>query len=297
MDLEGLVMVVIEDQSVKVKDLSVSYGKTEVVRNLNLEVHGSELVAIVGKSGCGKSTLLNAIAGFIPFSGHVYRPQSIGVVFQEDSLFPWLTVAQNIAFGLPDSKYFNYLCNKEKKKIVADYLRLIGLEDHANKYPNELSGGQKQRVAVARALAPNTSLVLMDEPFGSLDIYTRDSMQTWLLDLLVREKRTILFVTHSIEEAIYMSDRILVLDEGEIKREYKVDFDRPRKEDTKYSQKFLDLKKRIDSYLKTGQDQKNANGNYAPRLETSLPVHLLRNFQKPFSFHFRFQHIFSRILA
>jgi NitT/TauT family transport system ATP-binding protein len=183
---------------------------------VDLEVAERELLCILGPSGCGKSTLLNIVAGFIPpTSGLVLvngRPVTgpgaeRGVVFQEYVLFPWLTVAGNVEFGL----VLKGGAAAERKRTVARYLELVGLGPHAGKFPVQLSGGMKQRVAIARALANNPAILLMDEPFGALDAQTREVLQDELSRIQRVEHKTILFVTHSIREAVYLADRVVVM--------------------------------------------------------------------------------------
>src|SRR5947208_1241758 len=174
------------------------------------------LLCILGPSGCGKSTLLNIVAGFLPpTSGRVLVDGRAisgpgadrGVVFQEYVLFPWLTVAGNVAFGLE----LKAVPSDERMRIVRHYLTLVGLNAHADKYPVQLSGGMKQRVAIARALANDPAIVLMDEPFGTLDAQTREVLQDELARIQSVEPKTILFVTHSIREAVYLADRVVVM--------------------------------------------------------------------------------------
>jgi NitT/TauT family transport system ATP-binding protein len=184
--------------------------------DIDLEVAAGELVCLLGPSGCGKSTLLNIVAGFIPpTKGRVLvNGQPVtgpgadrGVVFQEYVLFPWLTVAQNVEFG-PRLKG---ALPSERRQLTARYLEMVGLAAHADKFPVQLSGGMKQRVAIARALANNPSIVLMDEPFGALDAQTRELLQEELLRIQRVEHKTIIFVTHSIREAVYLGDRVAVM--------------------------------------------------------------------------------------
>jgi len=184
--------------------------------DVELEVAERELLCILGPSGCGKSTLLNIVAGFIqPTSGAVLVDGAPvrgpgaerGVVFQEYVLFPWLTVAGNVEFGL----VLKGVAAAERRRTVARYLELVGLGAHAEKFPVQLSGGMKQRVAIARALANNPAIILMDEPFGALDAQTREVLQEELSRIQRVEHKTILFITHSIREAVYLADRVLVM--------------------------------------------------------------------------------------
>lgn len=187
---------------------------TSVLENINLEVAEGEFLCILGPSGCGKSTLLNTIAGFLsPTGGKVSidgeavsgpDPRRI-FVFQERGVFPWLTVEGNIEFGL-----FK-LSKAEKVRRVAYYIKLVGLQGFEKAYPQELSGGMKQRLEVARALAVNPDMLLLDEPFGALDSITRLIMRSELLRIWEAEKKTIIFVTHDIEEAVQLSDRVVVM--------------------------------------------------------------------------------------
>ena len=205
---------------IQIEGVGKSFGVTgrsaPALTDITLEVAPGELLCLLGPSGCGKSTLLNIIAGFIPpTSGRVLvdgKPitgpgPERGVVFQEYVLFPWLTVAQNVEFG-PQLKGVDA---GERRKIVTRYLEMVGLTAHAEKYPVQLSGGMKQRVAIARALANNPSIVLMDEPFGALDAQTREVMQEELARIQRVEPKTIVFVTHSIREAVYLADRVAVM--------------------------------------------------------------------------------------
>jgi len=200
------------------KNLSVSFRNLNIIKNVNFEVKEGEFVAIVGKSGSGKSTFLKTLAGFIPFSGSIFLPKKISLIFQQYAVFPWLTVSENISFGLEN------MSNKKQKDILQKHLKLAELEDKKEKYPAELSGGQIQRVALARSLAPDPDILLMDEPYGALDEYTRGKMQKWLLDIWTTHKKTVLFVTHNIEEAIFLADRVLVLNNATFQKEFQVLF-------------------------------------------------------------------------
>lgn len=188
----------------------------DVLEDLSFAAESGEILSIIGPSGCGKSSILNLIAGFIePTRGRILidgqdrqsTKVSVGVVFQEYLLFPWLRVSQNIGFGLSQSS----ADESSRKRIVADYVHLMGLEGFESSYPDELSGGMKQRVALARALACSPSILLMDEPFASLDAYTRYTMQELLLRIWQTERTTIVFVTHDVDEAFRLSNRIMIL--------------------------------------------------------------------------------------
>jgi NitT/TauT family transport system ATP-binding protein len=192
-------------------------------------------VCLLGPSGCGKSTLLNALAGFVmPSDGQITvggQPVGApgpdrGMVFQEYALFPWMTVAQNVAFGLE----LRGLPKAEVQAKVAELLGMLGLADFAKRFPKDLSGGMRQRVAIARVLALDSPIMLMDEPFGALDALTRRTLQDELLRLWQRWRKTVIFVTHSIEEALYLADRIVVMTyrPGTIKRDMALTLPRPR---------------------------------------------------------------------
>jgi sulfonate transport system ATP-binding protein len=200
---------------------------------VNIEVAPGEVVAVVGGSGCGKSTLLRAISGLdTPSQGRVVldgveivAPQEkIGIIFQEPRLLPWLTVAQNVGFGL------EHRPRAERRERVARALARVGLSDKAGNWPRELSGGQAQRVAIARALVPRPEVLLLDEPFSALDAFTRTDLQDHLLDLWSEERPTLILVTHDVDEAIVLADRILVMKPrpGRIYEEIVADLPRPR---------------------------------------------------------------------
>jgi NitT/TauT family transport system ATP-binding protein len=224
-------------------------GDVVALKDINLTIEPGEFVCLLGPSGCGKSTLLNAVAGFQPPSAGniVIDRRSIvapgpdrGMVFQEYALFPWMTVAQNIAFGLEVQK-------KAKAEIdltVSQLLDLLHLKDFRDRFPKDLSGGMRQRVAIARVLALDSPIMLMDEPFGALDALTRRNLQDELLRIWEKLGKTILFVTHSIEESIYLADRIVVMTyrPGTVKRDQRVDMPRPR---DPASAAFNDLKREL----------------------------------------------------
>jgi NitT/TauT family transport system ATP-binding protein len=209
--------------------------KIEALRDANLVVRKGEFVCLIGASGCGKSTLLRMVAGFEPPSSGsalmwdkpVGGPApDRGMVFQDYGLFPWLTVRQNIGFG-PSSRG---LPRAEVRDTVERFVTMVGLTRFADAYPHQLSGGMKQRVAIARVLANDAEVVLMDEPFGALDAMTRERLQDELLDIWQRTKLTVLFVTHSIEEAIFLADRVVVMEPGpgRIASEHMITLPRPR---------------------------------------------------------------------
>jgi len=205
----------------------------EVLRGLDLDVAEGEFVCVLGPSGCGKSTLLNIVGGFLaPSEGEVRidgelvtgpDPRRI-FVFQERGVFPWLTVEDNIGFGLWQ------LGAAERRERIAHYVSLVGLRGFEQAYPQELSGGMKQRVEVARALAVNPDVLYLDEPFGALDSITRLQMRTELLRIWEREKKTVLFVTHDIEESVQLADRVVVMSArpAEIRRVVTIDIAHPR---------------------------------------------------------------------
>jgi len=239
-----------------VKDLKVVFGKngekTTAVNGLSFNIKENEFVCLFGVSGCGKTTTLNTIAGFIkPQKGtillegkEIFEPnKEIGIVFQHHALFPWKTVKENIEIG----PKLNNVNKVEREKIVKTYLKAIGLESFENHYPNELSGGMQQRVGIARALANNPKIILMDEPFGSLDSITRTKMQEQLLDIWKKHKKTVIFVTHDVDEALILSDRILVMDKnsGKIKKEIKNNLPRPRSYKLSTNPKYLKQRKEI----------------------------------------------------
>ena len=225
--------------AIALRDVSIRFGDFVAVRDVTVDIAPGEFVCLLGPSGCGKSTLLNTIAGFVPAAdGEVRVAQqpvtgpdvSRGVVFQSsEALFPWLTVRENVTFG-PRMRRVD----KGRIREMCDhYLGLVGLTDAADKMPGELSGGMRQRVQIARVLANEPSVVLMDEPFGALDAQTREVMQRELERIWSTTRPTIVFVTHDITEALLLADRVLTMTAGpaaRIKEVYPVDIERPRDE-------------------------------------------------------------------
>ena len=223
-----------------------------VLEDINLKLYPREFVCLVGASGCGKSTLLNIVAGLVaPTSGEVLVDGSAvggpgsdrGMVFQNYTLYPWLTVSQNIAFGLQLRK----MPRVEQRERVNYYLNVVGLTQFAKAYPKQLSGGMQQRVAIARALANEPEVLLMDEPFGALDAQTKEQMQQFLLELWEQTHTTVLMITHDVEEAIFLSQRVYVMSAlpGRIKMEVPIDLSEDRDLEIKLSTHFVGIKRQI----------------------------------------------------
>ncbi len=203
------------------------------VHDISLKVNQGEFISIVGPSGCGKTTLLNMIAGFLPISGGAItiddKPikgpgPDRGVVFQTFALFPWKTVIDNVGFG----PRMRGLPKKECDQLALEFLSLVGLEHAAQKYPNELSGGMQQRVGVVRALANNPDVLLMDEPFASVDAQTRMTLQEELTKIWQERRPTILFITHDVSESVFLADRVVVLSKGRVLEDMPIHLQRPR---------------------------------------------------------------------
>lgn len=226
------------NSSVKIEKLSKNYSiekeEIPVLKQITLDIHEGEFICIVGKSGCGKSTLLRIIAGLEKeSSGEITRNGckitkptiECGMVFQQARLFPWRTVEQNIAFGVP-----RHVNRREKKRLVQSHIELVGLQGFEKALPKQLSGGMQQRVSIARGLVNNPQILLLDEPFGALDAFTRLNMQNEVMRIWQQEKKTMILVTHDIDEAIYLADRIVVLGSrpGQVKSIIPVRLPRPR---------------------------------------------------------------------
>src|SRR6188472_185616 len=225
---------------IEIRDVSLVYdtpgGKVPGVKDVSFNIGASEFICIVGPSGCGKSTLLNIIAGFLsPAAGEIRiggKPvtgsgMDRGVVFQDSAqLFPWRTALGNVTFGLE----MKGVPKDERNKIAQEQLRLVKLEKFTGSYPHHLSGGMQQRVAIARALAYNPSVLLMDEPFAALDALTRDDMQRLLADVWRETRKTVIYVTHNVAEAVYLADRVVVMTPhpGRVKIELPIPLARPR---------------------------------------------------------------------
>ncbi len=245
-----------ENTIIEIKDLSFSYktkkGNYNIFKNLNLNVKQNEFICVVGPSGCGKTTLLKIIAGFEKqYSGIVkafneeitgisYRR---GVVFQDDAVFPWMTVYKNIEYGLRSRR----MPTKYIKEKVENYLKIVGLEKFKNNYPKELSTGMRKRVDVARVLANDPEIILMDEPFGALDAFTKETLQIKLVKIWENFKKTLVFITHDLEEALFLGDRIVLIptNPNEPVKFYKVPFKRPRETLLKTHVKFQKMRNDI----------------------------------------------------
>jgi nitrate ABC transporter ATP-binding subunit len=239
------------------KRFAVGDGEVEALAPVDLTIHQGEFVCMIGASGCGKSTLLRIIAGFEePTTGEVSidgkaiaGPGSDrGMVFQDYALFPWMTVRENISFG-PRQRQ---LPRQEIESTTDEFVRMVGLKRFADRYPNQLSGGMKQRVAIARVLANNANILLMDEPFGALDALTREQLQHELLQIWTRTGVTTIFVTHSVEEAVLLADRVLVMSAGpgRIDSDFRIDLARPREVSSpEFNALRRDVARRLTSHL------------------------------------------------
>ena len=242
--------------SISVSDISMVFktrrGEVQAIDHVSLEIPDAHFACIVGASGCGKSTLLNIMGGLVrPSSGTVRLDEHLiygpgtdrGMVFQSYTLFPWLRVRENVEFG-PKLKG---MPKNERRRISGRLLEEMGLAEFARAYPKELSGGMKQRVAIARALANDPKVLLMDEPFGALDALTRASAQRFLTEIWEQHRRTIAFVTHDIDEAIFLGDTVFVMTPrpGRLREVIPVDIPRPRTLDVLGTQRFGELKRQI----------------------------------------------------
>jgi NitT/TauT family transport system ATP-binding protein len=238
------------------KEFETPKGKVKALKDINFRTHKREFVCVIGPSGCGKSTLIRILAGLeTPSSGQmlldgkeVHGPgPDRGMVFQGYTLFPWLTVRKNVMFGLQMSGHTREISEQE----ALQWIDLVGLSKFADSYPHQLSGGMKQRVAIARALANQPRILLMDEPFGALDAQTRAKMQSYLMEIWKNIDITVLFITHDLDEAIYLADRILVLKAhpGEVQELIEVPVPQPRSPDQLLSPEFLATKKRLEELI------------------------------------------------
>ena len=241
---------------IKLEHIYFRYDDRWVIEDFHLSIREQEFVSIVGASGCGKSTLLNIIAGLLPPSkGKVVLKEleithpgpDRTMVFQDDAVFPWYTVRQNVEYGLKIKR----MKSGEMKEIVDHHLRLVGLKDAEDLFPRQLSGGMRKRVDVARAISTNPEVLLMDEPFAALDVLTKENLQTEFLNIWNNNPMTVIFVTHDLEEALYMSDRVVVMsrEPGEVKRVVEIPFDRPRYPELKTSPAFQEMRRELGKVL------------------------------------------------
>ncbi|MDC7302123.1 ABC transporter ATP-binding protein [Agathobacter ruminis] len=231
-------------------------NRVEALKDVNLEIKPGEFISIIGPSGCGKTTLLRLIAGLDkPQTGQLFidgaeitgADPSRGYVFQQGSLFPWLSVRNNIAYGLRARNVY-----KSKKENIENYIELVGLKGFEKSYPHQISGGMAQRVAIARALINEPKALLLDEPMGALDSFTRADLQDKLLELWKKDGTTMVLVTHDIDEAIYLSDRIVIMTPrpGKISKIIDVNLSRPRQ---RGSASFLDMRRQILEFFELAQ--------------------------------------------
>ena len=251
-----------EERNIKVKIDNVKKiynsrnGEMIALNGVSLDIYETEFICVVGPSGCGKSTLLNIIAGLLePSSGKVYcdgkevvgTGTERGVVFQQYALFPWMTVKKNVMFGLN----LQGIKGAEAEEKAMKYIKMVQLEDFLDHYPKELSGGMKQRVAIARAYAVNPSVLLMDEPFGALDAQTRTQLQSELLETWEKERKTCFFITHDVDEAIILAQKVIIMSArpGRIKEIVDINIPYPRTQETKMAPEFLELKNHIWSQV------------------------------------------------
>jgi len=239
------------------KTFSTPSGTITVLSNISLGVQRGKTLCIVGPSGCGKTTILNLISGFLsPTSGIVKingrRVKGPGsdraVVFQRDSVFPWLTVRQNLEYG----PKVRGVPRQQWAKRIDEYLEKVGLKDVANHFPKQLSGGMRKRVDIARAYANQPDILLMDEPFGSLDVMTKELMQKDLIELSYKEQKSLIFITHDIEEAVFLGDEVLVMTRRppNVRKRVDVPFAKPRNINLKLEPEFQVMRREIDAVLK-----------------------------------------------
>jgi len=244
------------------KEFETPQGSVTALQDINFKVHKREFVCVIGPSGCGKSTLIRILAGLeTQTSGEVLLDGKAvhgpgpdrGMVFQGYTLFPWLTVKKNVMFGLEQAGHGKVASADEARQ----WIDLVGLSKFENSYPHQLSGGMKQRVAIARALANQPRILLMDEPFGALDAQTRAKMQAYLMEIWQNIDITVLFITHDLDEAIYLADRILVLKAhpGEVQEIIEVPVPQPRSPEQLLSPEFLATKKRLEELIHPEQEE------------------------------------------
>lgn len=240
------------DSMIEIQGVSKSFGDNHVLSNLNLEVRRGEFLVLLGASGCGKSTLLNLVAGFekptegtVTVNGTLINDvtSACGMVFQQYALFPWKTVQENVEFGLK----MKHVAKSERAVVARRFIEMVGLKGNENKYPQALSGGMKQRVSIARVLANDPDVMLFDEPFAALDAMTRQVLQDQLLSIYEQSGKTIVFITHSIDEALMLSTRMVIMGSqpGRVVQDLRNELPHPRTADIQLSNEFVDLKRSI----------------------------------------------------
>lgn len=249
-------------KGLRLENISKSFGDVQALKDLSFTVEKNEFVALLGPSGCGKTTSLRIIdgvtepdEGVFTIDGETVKGsgRDRGFVFQEFRLFPWRTVIENVMFGLEIAG----VQKEERRERAKKYISMVGLSDFEGHYPHELSGGMKQRVGIARALAIEPEILLMDEPFGALDAMTRETMQEELLDIWQQERRTVVFVTHDIDEAVFLADRIHILQPrpGRLYRTLDINLPRPREPDLKQTDEFVEYRREAWRTLEEITDQ------------------------------------------
>lgn len=237
---------------ISIQRISRQYGDFHALQHVNLEIVKGEFVVLLGASGCGKSTLLNLVAGFDrPTAGRIVVngrevtkvDPHCGMVFQQYALFPWLTVLDNVAFGLK----MKGVSRTERHDVAQRFIEMVGLKGFEHKYPNTLSGGMRQRVSIARVLANDPDVILLDEPFAALDAMTRQVLQDELLQIYEKSKKTIVFITHSIDEALLLSTRMIIMSArpGRVVTDIRNDLPMPRNADVQLSPRYNELKSKI----------------------------------------------------
>jgi NitT/TauT family transport system ATP-binding protein len=251
------------EKGINIEHVHLTYsgiaGTVEALRDVNFTIDPGEFICVVGPSGCGKTTLLNVVAGFLqPTSGRVLLDDreisgpgpDRGVVFQQYAVFPWLTVRENIEFGLKLKN--NRSSAVEISEIADHFMDLVDLNKFRDCYPKELSGGMKQRVAIARSYAVNPEMLLLDEPFGALDAQTRQFMQEALLGILAKERKTVMFITHGVEEAAFLSTRVVVMaaNPGRVREIIPVDIPYPRNAAVKTTPGFIEIRAHVDKVVR-----------------------------------------------
>ncbi|MBH5318746.1 ABC transporter ATP-binding protein [Paenibacillus sp. GSMTC-2017] len=244
------------------QDVTVAFSSPDhstgrlVLNRLNLTIEAGQFICLLGPSGCGKTTLLNCVAGFQPYEGNITFNQSRiekpgkerGVVFQEYALFPWFTVQQNVEFGLR----VNDILASERAERANHYIQMVGLTGFEKHYPSKLSGGMKQRAGLARVLANEPDVLLMDEPFAALDEQTREKLQAELLNIWEKQRKTCLFVTHSIQEAVYLADRVIVLQPNPARISLDLHINLPRLRN-RHDERMLHYQSIISGILREGE--------------------------------------------